>query len=293
MGIRFYCPNGHKLNVKTFQAGRRGICPYCGAKFLIPTESTRKSSKQERAAFRAVAARSQVSDGVSQMVAGNAPLSSAFAGASSTLVKKPNEINDAFSPEELSQELLQDGGNEASSLGSISESVTKGDSKAETKVPTTPARPADPITEAGDVVWYVRPPSGGQYGPAMATIMRQWLAEGRISPDSLVWHEGWRDWQPAFAIFQQLNARESLEDTLADDTPFLQPMSSLVRSTSNRRSSHGIRMAVIILSILLIIVVVSMLLWMFYQDANPSGEISRAPSTLQGLGDTLNLPYLC
>ena len=26
MGIRFYCPNGHKLNVKEFQAGRRGIC---------------------------------------------------------------------------------------------------------------------------------------------------------------------------------------------------------------------------------------------------------------------------
>ena len=31
MGIRFFCPNGHKLNVKEFQAGRRGICPFCGA----------------------------------------------------------------------------------------------------------------------------------------------------------------------------------------------------------------------------------------------------------------------
>ena len=38
MGIRFYCPNGHKLNVKTFLAGRRGICPHCGVKLIIPTE---------------------------------------------------------------------------------------------------------------------------------------------------------------------------------------------------------------------------------------------------------------
>jgi hypothetical protein len=36
MGIRFSCPNGHKLNVKTFLAGKRGVCPQCGAKFIIP-----------------------------------------------------------------------------------------------------------------------------------------------------------------------------------------------------------------------------------------------------------------
>ncbi len=39
MGIRFLCPNGHKLNVKTFLAGERGICPQCDAKFLVPRES--------------------------------------------------------------------------------------------------------------------------------------------------------------------------------------------------------------------------------------------------------------
>ncbi len=39
MGIRFHCPNGHKLNVKTFLAGKRGICPDCDARFIVPTES--------------------------------------------------------------------------------------------------------------------------------------------------------------------------------------------------------------------------------------------------------------
>lgn len=39
MGIRFSCPNGHKLNVKTFLAGKRAICPDCGAKVIVPNLS--------------------------------------------------------------------------------------------------------------------------------------------------------------------------------------------------------------------------------------------------------------
>lgn len=39
MGIRFACPNGHKLNVKEHLAGKRGICPTCGTKFVIPGAS--------------------------------------------------------------------------------------------------------------------------------------------------------------------------------------------------------------------------------------------------------------
>jgi len=36
MGIRFQCPNGHHLHVKSFLAGKRAICPDCGIKVLIP-----------------------------------------------------------------------------------------------------------------------------------------------------------------------------------------------------------------------------------------------------------------
>jgi hypothetical protein len=46
MGIRFYCPNGHKLNVKEHLAGKAGFCPECGARLVIPLQSTRKSSKE-------------------------------------------------------------------------------------------------------------------------------------------------------------------------------------------------------------------------------------------------------
>jgi len=40
MGIRFSCPNGHKLHVKAFLAGKRGICPHCGAQFRVPAAET-------------------------------------------------------------------------------------------------------------------------------------------------------------------------------------------------------------------------------------------------------------
>jgi hypothetical protein len=39
MGIRFQCPNGHSLNVKSFLAGKRGICPECSTRFIVPQES--------------------------------------------------------------------------------------------------------------------------------------------------------------------------------------------------------------------------------------------------------------
>ncbi|MDR0704765.1 MAG: DUF4339 domain-containing protein [Planctomycetaceae bacterium] len=46
MGIRFFCPNGHKLNVKEYLAGKAGFCPECGARLIIPLQSTRKSNKE-------------------------------------------------------------------------------------------------------------------------------------------------------------------------------------------------------------------------------------------------------
>jgi hypothetical protein len=54
------------------------------------------------------------------------------------------------------------------------------------------------------MIWYVRPPTGGQFGPAAGQLMRTWLAEGRLSGDTLVWREGWRDWQEAGKVFPQL-----------------------------------------------------------------------------------------
>lgn len=45
MGIKFHCPNGHKLNVKSFLAGKRGICPKCNVRMRIPMESEQEEGK--------------------------------------------------------------------------------------------------------------------------------------------------------------------------------------------------------------------------------------------------------
>jgi hypothetical protein len=39
MGIVSFCPNKHRVKVKDELAGRKGICPTCGARFRIPLES--------------------------------------------------------------------------------------------------------------------------------------------------------------------------------------------------------------------------------------------------------------
>lgn len=67
-------------------------------------------------------------------------------------------------------------------------------------------RLTDPIAEAPDAVWYVRPPTGGQYGPARGDVMRRWIDEGRVSADSMVWREGWTDWETAGPLFPSLGA---------------------------------------------------------------------------------------
>ncbi len=64
--------------------------------------------------------------------------------------------------------------------------------------------PRDPIDEAPHAVWYVRPPTGGQYGPASGEIMRKWVGEGRVSGDSLIWREGWADWKTAASQFPEI-----------------------------------------------------------------------------------------
>lgn len=40
MGIVAHCPHGHRVKVKDFLAGKKGICPTCGSRFRIPLANT-------------------------------------------------------------------------------------------------------------------------------------------------------------------------------------------------------------------------------------------------------------
>lgn len=206
MGIRFYCPQGHKLNVKEFQAGRKGVCPYCGAKMQIPLESTRPSSRQNQS--------------------------------------QPPEVEVEVDEQEAS------GGSSA---------------QVPIQPPPPPANPTvdspDPLAEAGDVVWYVRPTSGGQFGPAPADVMRAWLAEGRIAAETLVWREGWRDWREANGVFPQLSPAAEfpgLENVIAEPAKPDRPVWNEKKRSNDRNTkiifTGGLALAVILLLVILIMV---------------------------------------
>jgi|GEM_PF-5203398 len=49
MGIRFFCPScDDRMNVKSFLAGKRGICPKCEAKFDIPMASDPRAEQKKK-----------------------------------------------------------------------------------------------------------------------------------------------------------------------------------------------------------------------------------------------------
>ncbi len=74
--------------------------------------------------------------------------------------------------------------------------------------------------------WFVRPPSGGQYGPALESVLRQWVGEGRITPDTLVRRttENESQWQSAASVFPELGAGPVIgAPTASPASPVLSP----------------------------------------------------------------------
>src|ERR1700722_16465157 len=45
MSIRFYCPLGHRLQVPDARAGKKGRCPLCQQKVIVPVSDPRPSGR--------------------------------------------------------------------------------------------------------------------------------------------------------------------------------------------------------------------------------------------------------
>jgi hypothetical protein len=168
MGIRFYCPNGHKLNVKEQLAGKRGICPQCGVKLLIPRKSTRLSSREER---------------------------SQQAGMSANSGGNPNDFEVFADDPSASIASLDEYGH---SVPEAKPTPTQRFAQSSVVAPAPASAFDDP-----NVVWYVQFPDGQRYGPVTLPILQSWVRERRISPTMLVWREGWEDWLEARQVFPE------------------------------------------------------------------------------------------
>ncbi|MDY0165759.1 MAG: DUF4339 domain-containing protein [Thermoguttaceae bacterium] len=122
--------------------------------------------------------------------------------------------------------------------------------------------PQDPLAEAGNVVWYVRPPSGGQFGPATSDVMRTWISEGRVSADSLVWREGWRDWLVADKVFPQLGAgKNEFEFKVEPSDSAGNPALGRTRAPRSRRQEVIRQVGIITSLVLAVLVLVGVFGW--------------------------------
>jgi hypothetical protein len=278
MGIRFYCSNGHKLNVKEFQGGKKGICPFCGVKIRIPTESTRKSSKEG-------AADEQDEQRVTEIAeADNPPAESAFTAASDDLSVPgrsplpeppmapfvPATAAQAVPPAYPSAGVVSAPAGPGGAIPGAPISGPRARSAVTEAVPSA-ARPTtapiDPLAESSSSVWYVRPLSGGQFGPATAEIMRSWISEGRVSSDSMVWREGWPDWVGAVTVFPQLGSSPVApgQATKQADTSELATIggkpSPGISHPYRRSKSNTTQVAVITALVMAVMVLFAIFLW--------------------------------
>jgi hypothetical protein len=161
MGIRFHCPHCRgKLHVKSFLAGKQGICPHCEQSLKIPEASEPPVAK--------------------------VPESIVASPSGRTASRSAGQVGS--------------GSNQADSRATTQSGPQSASRSARHMVPAGPTGEKQKV----EVFWYVRPPEGGEYGPAEPHVMQQWVSEGRVSGEALVWRTGWANWRVANSVFLEI-----------------------------------------------------------------------------------------
>jgi hypothetical protein len=219
MGIKFYCPSGHRLHVKESLAGRRGVCPHCGEKVIIPvpqaaqdTSTHRASSNSDNGSAASPAAEGE--DARSQ----DAPAHTAGSPAEKSpepAPTQPQSVRLAWSQDQIAMSddvtpapgrkrepdafaAPASAGDAVAPLEPSTASTAHGEDAA---AATREAAWLAPLEEAPAARWYVRLSGGERFGPATADVMADWLRDGRVPKDAWLWREGWPDWKPAGDVF--------------------------------------------------------------------------------------------
>lgn len=218
MGIRFLCPAGHALHVKDFLAGRRGICPQCGKRFIVPA-SSQAGQRVSEAPDVARSARPRTSRDEPQPAAFAQPSVSTAEAPSAASAASSKGLGSAGGTRLPHGEGAPHRGRSAAPVAADTSAPPAGGSTQTPRVDDPfadldidralstgaggHAAGGDPLAENPSAVWYVQLSGGQQYGPANGPLMQRWLAEGRIGADSIVWREGWLEWRPAAEVFPE------------------------------------------------------------------------------------------
>ncbi|QDT61016.1 hypothetical protein SV7mr_35460 [Stieleria bergensis] len=213
MGVRFRCHSCAKpLNIKQELAGRRGVCPACKTRFRIPLQdadlsialndrATQKVATQASAGQSAQPFDDAIDDvlgigahsaagatGSASMHYGGSDQGGSDEGGVATVVQD-TQTNAPDQPVDQPVDSQQDSQGEVQSTQSDQQWLA-----------------AQQLNAEPNAAWYVRPPSGGQYGPANTEVFQEWIREGRVARNSLIWRDGWAQWRPASEALEQLGA---------------------------------------------------------------------------------------
>lgn len=189
MGVRFGCHAcGRRLNIKSELAGRRGKCPSCGVRFRIPLDDTEFSIPLEDKPQPATAAANV-----------------AASGSSPQSAVDPDAAFDEFVNEATAAEPESPAAPAPTPVNSptTSQHASAGDATAQAE---TPGRRFAILDEDPAAQWYVRPKSGGQYGPASGDLLYEWIDQGRVGTSALLWRDGWAQWRGAEEVLPEMNA---------------------------------------------------------------------------------------
>lgn len=184
MGLKFLCHLcEHPMHVKDFLAGKRGKCPQCGGSIRIPANGE-EYSLPISADLKGTESTNELANEVAAVTTTNDHRTHVASVVTSKATSTPNETR---TPSDRATSTTEP------AIGFASAS-SSGPAKPTTVIPEV-------ISEAPNAAWYVRPPSGGQYGPAIGSVFWDWLNEKRVGENSLVWREGWGTWQTAKEVF--------------------------------------------------------------------------------------------
>ena len=284
MGIKFRCPNGHKLNVKSFLAGKKGICPHCGVSVRIPEGTAASVTADDHEGETEIETGGATTAVLTKAMADTVTVASTLAVPATSVAPVATPVAQAApsAPAVVTAAPVISAHVVAAPMASIAPVapvMAMPDTTPMTALPTVPIASAvpvaaaapmgtpvqsgplapspyaimpaaaiDPINEAPNAVWYVRPPSGGQFGPARGDIMRKWLGEGRVSADSLVWRDGWQDWKNAALVFPSLGGAvaPAVEAPGAAVTFATPAKASASRPGRAKKRSNGMAVAAVI-----------------------------------------------
>jgi hypothetical protein len=188
MGIVSYCPSGHRIKVKDHLAGKKGVCPTCGATFRIPRVSTPVSapvrastSASRETASLPMAAVVSLDSELARTLPPVLPFTIAPTAAPTRTRSQPAAAVPAPIP--------------------VPEPEPEGDVEFLPDEELEPAAVPDAIAEAPGASWCVAVPGGEPSEPMAGEAFFEWLVAGGASGGELVWRSDWPEWRAIRQVF--------------------------------------------------------------------------------------------